>query len=79
MHPDMAYSSHMILIEYLRQNDLTMARFAELIGVSTSAAQRYAARERIPRATIMRRIVEATDGAVQPQDFYGTDPDGEAA
>ena len=61
----------MTLSDYLRDHDLTAARFAEKIGVSQQAVQRYARGTRMPRPPIMARIEEATGGAVQAQDFYG--------
>ena len=60
----------MTLSEYLREHGLTAARFAEEIGVSQQAVQRYAQGLRVPRKAIMHRIEEATGGAVQAQDFY---------
>lgn len=59
----------MTLTEYLAQQELDAARFAEKIGVSGEAVRRYARGERFPRKAIMRRIVEVTGGAVGPQDF----------
>ena len=59
----------MTLTEYLAQQDLDAGRFAEKIGVSGEAVRRYALGRRTPRPAIMRRIVEATGGAVQPNDF----------
>ena len=47
-----------------------------LLGVSASTAWRYVNESRVPHPDIMRRIVEATGGAVGPQDFlrqYPTD------
>ncbi len=69
----------MTLSEFLKQRDLTITCFAKMIGVTAPAAWRYCNGERIPRPITMRRIVEVTGGAVQPQDFYSLDTDGEAA
>ena len=69
----------MTLTEYLTEQNMTCAAFAEKIGVTTTAAWRYAHGERIPRPAIMRRIAEATGGAVTAQDFYDRSADGEAA
>ena len=67
----------MTLTEYLEQQELDAARFAERIGVSGEAVRRYARGERFPRKAIMRRIVEATGAPVGPQDFL--DQEDEAA
>ena len=68
----------MTLLAYLQTHGLTHAAFAEKIGVGVETARRYALGLRHPRPAIMRRIVDATDGAVQPSDFYEMD-DGAAA
>ena len=59
----------MTLTEYLEQQELDAARFAERIGVSGEAVRRYARGERTPRPAIMRRITETTGGAVTANDF----------
>ena len=69
----------MTLKAYLSEKGLTYAAFALRIGVTTTAAWRYAAGVRVPRPAVMRRIVEATDGEVGPADFYTQGADGEAA
>lgn len=65
----------MKLKDYLDGQGVTYEAFAGLIGVTTKAAWRYAHGERVPRPAIMHRIVEATGGAVQPQDFYDQNAD----
>ena len=69
----------MTLQDYLDQQALTHKTFAARIRVSTTTVWRYATNNRMPRPHIMRSIVAATDGAVQPQDFYGQGTEGEAA
>ena len=69
----------MTLQDYLDEQGLTHKAFAERICVTTASVWRYATGNRMPRPNIMRKIVAATDGAVQPQDFYGQDAEGEAA
>ena len=49
---------------------LTYMSLAELLGVSHESASRYCKGRRIPAPDIMSRIVAATAGAVQPNDFY---------
>lgn len=68
----------MKLDEYLSARGLTCEAFAEKIGVTGTSVWRYAHGERLPRPATMRRIVEATDGAVTAQDFYSS-ADSEAA
>lgn len=67
------YSSGMKLDDYLRQNNLTEQAFADLIGTSQATVNRYR-NGRIPEPEAMERIVKATTGAVQPNDFYQLSP-----
>lgn len=69
----------MTLSDYLKRNDLTAARFGQMIGVTGEAVRRYAAGKRTPRPEVMRRIVDATDGAVDFRDFYAQDAASEVA
>lgn len=69
----------MKLHEYLSERGLTLEAFAKVIEVDVSTVSRYARGDRTPRPAIMRRIGEATGGAVRPQDFYASASDGEAA
>jgi predicted transcriptional regulator len=68
----------MTLSEYLKSKESTQEAFASLIGVSQAAVDRYVKIKRIPRPEIMQRIVSATGGAVQPNDFHNL-PTGDAS
>jgi predicted site-specific integrase-resolvase len=61
----------MKLAAYLEANAIRPAAFAELLGVDTSTIYRLKADGQIPTPELMRKIVEATEGAVRPDDFYG--------
>jgi transcriptional regulator with XRE-family HTH domain len=61
----------MKLADYLTTTSTSHAAFASRIGVSQATVSRYAAGNRIPGPSQMARIVEATDGTVLPNDFYG--------
>lgn len=64
----------MTLDEYLRNQNISDADFAERIGVSNAkVVHRYRKRQRIPRPGIMHRIQEVTFGAVTPADFYAAE------
>lgn len=69
----------MTLKQYLSEQDLSCEAFGRLIGVGAPSVWRYATGARMPRPNIMRKIVAATDGAVQPTDFYSQGTEGEAA
>ena len=60
----------MQLREYLKSNDITLPAFAETIGVSVQAVHRYVKGGRKPKPTVMDKIMDATQGNVQPNDFY---------
>ena len=60
----------MTLSEYLTKNELSNRAFAERIGVTAEAVRLYVAGERHPRPGVMRLIMEHTDGAVGPADFF---------
>jgi transcriptional regulator with XRE-family HTH domain len=66
----MVNSITMNLRTYLDQKKISPARFAGSIKVSVAALHRYLGGERIPRPEVLERIVEATDGTVQPNDFF---------
>lgn len=61
----------MKLADWLVTQNVTDTDMARQLGVSQAAVTRYRRGERIPEAAIMTRIVDATAGAVTPNDFYG--------
>jgi len=63
----------MQLRQYLATRNIPIPAFAASIGVSVQAVHRYLSGERTPRRAVMERIQAATDGEVQPNDFY-TEP-----
>lgn len=66
----MWHTDGMTLSEYLKQNEISQARFAEQIGCCQSDVARYLA-GRKPREEIMHRIFNVTKGQVRADDFYG--------
>lgn len=64
----------MKLSEYLEGQEEKPAAFARRIQVSPVTVHRYLHKRVIPAAEEMARIVEATKGAVQPNDFYDLAP-----
>ena len=61
----------MNLASYLEKNDLTATAFAAQIGVAIATVTRAARGEIMPSPETMKRIMEATNGKVTPNDFYG--------
>ena len=60
----------MTLLEYRRTNDITQAAFAAGISAAVSTVSQYE-NGRVPKQSIMARIVAFTGGAVTPNDFHG--------
>lgn len=70
----------MQLEAYLALHDVTYAEFARRIKVANAGtARRYAKSMRMPRPHIMSRIVDATDGHVQANDFLSACSGAQAA
>jgi transcriptional regulator with XRE-family HTH domain len=61
----------MTLAAWLDQQKLSPSDFAARINRPQPTIQRYVSGKRIPEPEIMALIVEATGGAVTPNDFYG--------
>ena len=62
----------MKLNEYLASSGLTLAEFAQKIGVfGPQTVWRYTKGGRIPKPEIIARIAAATNGAVTANDFHG--------
>lgn len=59
----------MRLSDYLTQNNITDAVFAEKIGVTRQAVHRYRNGGRRPDWATMAAIVRETNDAVTPDDF----------
>lgn len=60
----------MKLADYMRQQNLDPDAMAAVIGgVSASGVRKWANGERVPRPEQMRRVMEVTNGAVEPNDF----------
>lgn len=60
----------MTLKDYLAASRLSATDFAQKVGITRHYAARLARGERIPRTDLMRRIVDATEGAVTANDFF---------
>lgn len=67
----------MNLANYIKTSGRSPSDLAADIGVSTMALRYWISGKRIPRPDAMTRIVAATDGMVQPNDFFP--PTDEAA
>ena len=60
----------MELLAYLQTNGLSMAAFAERVGVNQSTISRVANHVCAPEPELAVKIVNATQGAVQLWDLY---------
>jgi transcriptional regulator with XRE-family HTH domain len=59
----------MTLSEYLAQQSIKVSAFAAKVGVPPSTISRVIKRQREPGLDLLAKIMEATDGAVTPNDF----------
>ena len=59
----------MRLQEYLTRTRTSRADFAQQIGVSVESVRRYLD-GRAPKASVMCKIIEATEGKVSANDFF---------
>jgi hypothetical protein len=59
----------MKLSNYIKERGITEVDFSKLIDVKAPSVNRYL-RDRVPTPAVMRRIIEATNGDVMPNDFY---------
>ena len=59
----------MTLIEFRQENNLTQQNVADVIGVGVTAVSQYE-RGRVPKVSVMSRIIAFTGGDVMPNDFH---------
>lgn len=62
----------MTLREYLASKKISETDFAELIGTSQAAVHRYCKGVRMPKPSIMDKIIAKTGGKVTAGDFYAS-------
>lgn len=62
----------MQLADYLKSNGISDDDFGQSIGVTRQAVHRYKTFDRFPEKPVLTRIIEATSGAVTPNDFLQT-------
>lgn len=67
----------MKLADYLMSKNLTLTVFAERIERSPATVSRIARGEQRPDWATIEAIRLATDGAVEPNDFFGIDTDAD--
>jgi transcriptional regulator with XRE-family HTH domain len=56
--------------EYLKENKLSVAKFAEISQIPIPTITKYKYSERIPRPDFMRKIAVATNYQVLPNDWH---------
>lgn len=64
----------MLLRDWRKQNDLSLAELGERIGVRDATVSRYENGILLPGRENMEAIIRETGGAVQPNDFFGIAP-----
>jgi len=63
----------MKLKEYLILKKQSIEDFSLELGLSYAAVRLYVNAGRVPTPKVMRKIIEITNGAVTPNDFYASD------
>ena len=58
------------LDKWIKENALSRKIFANKLKISVASLSRYLAGNRIPKQSIMEKIVFHTDGKVNPSNFY---------
>ncbi|MEM9046722.1 MAG: helix-turn-helix transcriptional regulator [Pseudomonadota bacterium] len=66
------------LSDWLKANNITQKRFAEIIGANQAAVSRYC-QDRVPDRDRMAKIHSATNGEVTANDFFDLDDPDRAA
>ncbi len=69
----------MKLAEYLKEAGISVAEFAETVGVTEQSMSRYLHGRRMPRPDVLRRIAAASNGRVLAHDFVEDAAGGAAA
>ena len=70
----------MTLAEWMDERGLKGTWVAAQLGVSPTTLSQYRTGKQRPSAARMTRINDLTDGAVQPNDFFGIGPaEGDAS
>lgn len=59
--------------DYMKQNKKTLKECAAEIGVSIPTIHRYASGVRKPLPKNMLKIIQWSNGQIQPNDFYTSD------
>lgn len=60
----------MTLKDFLKLKKQSLEDFARELGLSYAAVRQYVNAGRVPTPKVMRRIVDITNGAVTPNDFF---------
>jgi len=61
----------MRLSDYLGEQGVSLGEFARRVGAKNARTiQRYTKHGRVPSGSMMAKIAQATEGAVQPNDFF---------
>lgn len=63
----------MKLYEWRKKENKTQQEMADSLGTTQAIYQKWESGETIPRPESMQKIVEYTNGEVQPNDFYNVE------
>ena len=60
------------LDKWIKEQSISRAQLAKNLNISLASLSRYLSGDRIPKQSIMQKIVTETDGNVNPSNFYTT-------
>ena len=69
----------MKLAAWLKEREMSQQAFADKAGVSQGAIARFVLGRRMPNKVMMRKILDATEGQVTPNDFHDVEQPQDAA
>ena len=58
------------LDKWIKENSSNRKKLAKTLNISTASLSRYLTGDRIPKQSIMQKIITVTEGNVNPSNFY---------
>jgi len=62
------------LDKWIKEKSSSRKKLAQTLNISTASLSRYLTGDRIPKQSIMQKIIKVTDGNVNPSNFYNINP-----
>jgi len=62
------------LDKWIKEKSSSRKKLAQTLNISTASLSRYLTGDRIPKQSIMQKIIKVTDGNINPSNFYNINP-----